>query len=366
VLYRKTTDTVLVAGEGDDRVAELDAFAVDPTLAVLALYPVGARYHHAIEVAAEGAAPAGMALARDERTLYVYCRATNDVVEIALRDPEGGSLDENAVNPASARKARLALGDDPLGPGGATGRKLFYNATDPVTSGGLACAGCHPEGRDDGHVWHEASFVTEDGDVTTFVGSAANVPKEAHARGYPRRTPMLAGRVNADGPYGWHAESPNIVDREARGFGLHRWGAVPERDAGAAPLRAKALGDFLRRGLVAPAPPAELDDAAKRGRALFTSKVLRCAECHVPETGYTTRAAYALPPLPAGPDFDDEADARFKIPSLLHLSGRAPYFHDGSAATLESLVENNRDRMGETSHLKKEERADLVAFLRTL
>jgi DNA-binding beta-propeller fold protein YncE/mono/diheme cytochrome c family protein len=360
MVFRASTSSLLVAGEGDDRIAELDGFAVDPTLAVMRLYQVGKDYHPTIPVAAEGGAPTGLALTRDEQTLYVYCRSTNDVVRLPLA--KSARLADAAPEP----RARLALAPDPLGPGGATGRKLFYNSTDHATSGGLGCAGCHPDGRDDGHVWHEASFTTEDGDATIFVGSQRNIPPEAHTNGFARRTPMLAGRVNAEGPYGWHAESPTIVDREVRGFGLHRWGAVPERAPAEVEMRAKALGDFLRRGLVPPPASKTLDEQARRGEALFSSKPVGCAECHVPATGYTTRQAYPLPALPLRAGFDDEPDTKYKIPSLAFLVGRAPYFHDGSAASLEQLVERNGNRMGKTAQLSAAERADLVAFLKTL
>lgn len=360
MLYRRSTRTLLVAGEGDDRIAELDATAVDPTTAVIGSYATGKSYHPTIEVPAEGGAPSGLATTRDDRTLYVYCRSTNDVLEVALRQPS------DLAGTSTERRNRLALAPDPLGPGGATGRKVFYNSTDHATSGGLACAGCHPEGRDDGHVWHEATFVTEDGDATIFVGSAGNVPTEAHTQGFPRRTPMLAGRVLAEGPYGWHAESPTIFDRETRGFGLHRWGAVPDRAPADVATRATALGDFLRRGLVPPTLPTSLSEEAKRGQDLFLSKAVGCAECHTPDTGYTTRQAYPLPPLPVRAGFDEEPDQKFKIPSLRYLDGRAPYFHDGSATSLPALLEQNGNRMGKTAQLSATERADLLAFLRSL
>jgi cytochrome c peroxidase len=55
---------------------------------------------------------------------------------------------------------------------------------------------------------------------------------------------------------------------------------------------------------------------------------------------------------------------RFKGPILRGLAARAPYFHDGSAATLEQAVEfyNVRFNIG----LTKREKSDLAAFLRTL
>jgi hypothetical protein len=55
---------------------------------------------------------------------------------------------------------------------------------------------------------------------------------------------------------------------------------------------------------------------------------------------------------------------KFKGPILRGLATRAPYFHNGSAATLEDAVNfyDNRFNM----HLTKNEKDDLVAFLATL
>lgn len=55
---------------------------------------------------------------------------------------------------------------------------------------------------------------------------------------------------------------------------------------------------------------------------------------------------------------------RFKIPTLRGLAPRAPYFHNGSAATLDDVVAfyDTRFNIGLTA----QDRADLVAFLRSL
>ena len=361
VVYRKSTGTVLVVGEGDDLVAELDALAVDPTLAPLRIYPVGTGYDPVLPVAASGAAPAGLALSEDEATAWIFCRATYDLAEIHL-DPQRA---EAPFEPKPPRVAHLA--DDPEGGNAAIGRRIFYNATDRVTSGGVACAGCHPEARDDGFVWHEAKFNSAEGTSVNFVGTPENVPEEERTKGFARRTPMLAGRVAAAGPYGWHAESPTLADRVAHGLALHRWGMMPKHEQANIDARAGHLLAFLRHGLVT--PPRDdrpLTPEETRGRDVFTSDTTRCARCHVPGPEYTDRTPYPLLKLPRRDDFDDEPAREFKTPSLLFVAGHAPYFHDGSAATLEELVERNADRMGKTSHLGKEERAALVAFLRTL
>jgi cytochrome c peroxidase len=55
---------------------------------------------------------------------------------------------------------------------------------------------------------------------------------------------------------------------------------------------------------------------------------------------------------------------RFKGPILRGLAGRAPYFHNGSAATLLDVVNFYDNRFG--LGLTDDQKSDLVAFLRTL
>jgi cytochrome c peroxidase len=65
--------------------------------------------------------------------------------------------------------------------------------------------------------------------------------------------------------------------------------------------------------------------------------------------------------------YDHEGDTFF-TPTLVEVWRTAPYLHDGSAATLEEiLTEKNRgDRHGRTSDLSPAEKADLVAYIRSL
>ena len=55
---------------------------------------------------------------------------------------------------------------------------------------------------------------------------------------------------------------------------------------------------------------------------------------------------------------------RFKTPTLRALAARAPYFHNGTAATLEDVVHHYERFLGFS--FTEEERADLVAFLNAL
>ncbi|WP_237245590.1 MULTISPECIES: hypothetical protein [Sorangium] len=377
-VYRERARTLLVAGEGDDLVLEVDATAVDPTLAIVKSYPVGGRYDPHIRVAGTCGAPTGLALSADEATAWVFCRSTGDVAALRLHDPAAGSIAAPAgagatgapgAAPAAEGPAALVhLADDPLGPEVAKGRRLFYNALDGTVSGNLGCAGCHPDGRDDGYVWREATFSTADGEHANFVGRPENIPEVAKRKGFPRRTPMLAGNVGAAGPYGWHGESEDLVGRLQTGMGLHRWGGLPidHTPAGLA-ARATYLAMFLRRSLVTP-PRGEgaPDERVKRGREIFHSDEAKCSRCHVPASDYTDRMAYPMPKRPPLRGYDEDPRPEYKTPSLRFVGGRPPYLHDGRAGTLAELIEQNADWMGKTSHLSPEDRAALVAFLETL
>jgi cytochrome c peroxidase len=55
---------------------------------------------------------------------------------------------------------------------------------------------------------------------------------------------------------------------------------------------------------------------------------------------------------------------KVKGPILRALAGRAPYFHNGAAATLNDVVEFYNERF--TLNLTSQQKSDLVAFLQTL
>jgi cytochrome c peroxidase len=55
---------------------------------------------------------------------------------------------------------------------------------------------------------------------------------------------------------------------------------------------------------------------------------------------------------------------RFKTPSLRGIVARAPYFHNGIAATLEEVVTHYEVALGFV--FTPQEREDLVAFMKAL
>lgn len=126
--------------------------------------------------------------------------------------------------------------------------------------------------------------------------------------------------------------------------------------------------------LPAPAAPAGSFDpaAAARGQDLFNGHA-GCSGCHVPPT-YTD--------VQNGPDADTpllhdaaetgmdpayaqrSATGRYRTTPLRALWQHAPYFHDGSAATLADVVDHYDTHFGLS--LSAEEKSDLVEFLKSL
>lgn len=371
------TDSIWVASEGDDSVSELPLHGAAPTERILRTINVGRLYRDpkifgegsdsSSGIAAHCGAPTGLALSADENTLYVYCRSTNDLaaIDLAKVDDTRGTDERKEPDPAIAM-GRLAPDTDR--PELSRGRRLYYAARDNISSGGMGCAGCHPDGRDDGHVWHEV-ITDEAKHQGQFLASESLADKTKGGKlGHPRQTPMLAGRVTTKGPFGWKAQNPTFSDRMAEGFARHRWWDS-EIDVKRFTVleRANVLGVFLKEGLVPPPRETrELTASELNGKKIFEDARSQCVDCHTPTSGFTNRAIAAISLPYRGGGFEEEKDNRFKTPSLLFVGGTAPYYHDGHSPTLKALIDQNADRMGRTSHLTDAERADLVAYLETL
>lgn len=383
MVYRRKTQQLLVASEGASNLVELDAMSVSPGVLENRIYRLGGlppKEANAMKVPPHCGAPSAIALSEDEDVAWVYCRTTDEIAAVRLT-PTGERAYRSEITYLEKAEWKEKL--SPWGPFAyakleskaldqefALGRRLYFDSTEPTVSGDMGCAGCHPDGREDGHVWRERKDRQVFDRFPHFIAgpslsAALRSGVEPRPLGFPRQTVMLAGRVSSPGPYGWHAESPTLVDRIKAGFQLHRVGDLLT-DGGMLQMRAEPLAKFLREGLVAPpAITRALNEEEARGKALFESEKTQCAVCHVPATEFSNRSFAAL----AGktqPLFDDEPDPSFKVPPLTFVGGTPPYFHDASAPTLEFLVERNGDRMGKTSHLKPEERQALVAYLRTL
>jgi hypothetical protein len=200
-----------------------------------------------------------------------------------------------------------------------SGHAIFHGAP----GGEIACASCHPEGGDDGQVWR--------------------FPKGA------RRTQSLGGGLLATAPFHWSGDMPdlNVLTHEV--FTLRMGGSSLRCDEVAALGRWLDQVAVVRRAVADPA-------AVARGWALFTDPAVDCASCH---TG---------PHLTSNLDADVGTGGRFQVPSLVGLGTRAPYLHDGCAATLRDRFGKcgGGDAHGHTSQLAPAALDDLIAYLDSL
>jgi mono/diheme cytochrome c family protein len=120
-----------------------------------------------------------------------------------------------------------------------------------------------------------------------------------------------------------------------------------------------------QHSLPSPPPPAGTFDAAvaEHGRALFDRT---CATCHVGGSGTDNNTGKLHAPSETGVDgayAARTANKAYRTTPLRALWQHAPYFHDGSAATLADVVAHyNRVR---TLNLTAQQQRELVEYLKS-
>lgn len=122
--------------------------------------------------------------------------------------------------------------------------------------------------------------------------------------------------------------------------------------------------------LAAPAAPAGSFDvaAAARGQAVFEGQG-RCASCHSGPAFTDANARLHVPSdsmaEPESPSYAARsATKQYRATPLKGVWQHAPYFHDGSASTLEAVVQTYDTRL--TLGLTAQQKAELVQYLKSL
>lgn len=270
----------------------------------------------------------------------------------------------------------------------ALGWALFFD-TRLSKDGSKACQSCHHP---------ESGWATHDA-VDAKVGGAKNkrnapsVQNLAYHKQYywDGRMPTLEAVCNAAWKGQLGAEPGDIAKRlnEIPGYRA-RFERAFGGDAGADNVP-KALAAFLFALKNGGSPfdkfvkgdKAALSSQAAHGYKLFASS--GCTNCHQPPL--FTDGAYhnaGIGSLPDGGESDkgredatkDAADeGKFKTPSLRDVAKTAPYFHDGSATTLEEAIKTMSSGGVKTPRLdpalkphalSEKDREDLRAFLDSL
>lgn len=306
IAWDQAHDALYVAGLGTDSILQIrNASQVSIAEGVTASVTTGK----------DRCGPDGIAVDGSGNAL-VWCSFTRSVERVVFIDSKGAlaSTASNQPGPVLVASAMTEVQH--------TGLVLFHSSEPAISQrGGLACASCHPDGRADGLSWR--------------------IDKKE------LQTPLLAGRVVGTHPFKWDGGDPDLrasltsTMKRLGGFGL---------DA----KQTDALAGYLEQ-LPSVRTPTRDPQMVARGSKLFNDT--GCRQCHDGKN-YTDQEKHKFGGTLAESD----------TPSLLGLAASAPYFHDGSAATIEALL---RDRgavhgMSETAKLDDKQVADLTAFLETL
>lgn len=308
----------------------------------------------------------------------------------AMKEPAGTPYELRL--PLGLDEERLAIpADNPLTVEKvALGKMLYF---DPRLSrdGTVSCATCH-----------SPRFGFTDGrPVSTGIGAQKG----------GRSAPTVVNRAFSEAQF-WDGRAPTLEEQAKgpmanpieMGFtheeAVERLRAIPgyrERfreafgtEAFTIEEVAKAIASYERTVLSGNSPfdryqagdRGALSEAAARGLALFEGKA-GCARCHL-GPNFTDESYHNLgvgmdreePDLGRFAVTGREEDrGAFKTPTLRDVALTAPYFHEGSAGTLEEVVDYY-DRGGTPNpHLSpkmkplaltREEKRDLAAFLRAL
>lgn len=118
----------------------------------------------------------------------------------------------------------------------------------------------------------------------------------------------------------------------------------------------------------APEPPASSFDAAaaERGRDVFEGPAL-CVTCHVGEklTDVNAGTLHEADETGMDPRYAERTTKKaYRTTPLRGLFQHPPYFHDGSAASLDEVVAHYEQELGFT--LTAQQRSDLIEYLKSL
>jgi DNA-binding beta-propeller fold protein YncE len=314
------TRYLLVTHVSTANVAVLDTQATTPDARAVGTFGVGSG-------------PSGVAVDITRNVAFVDNALDQSVSRIDLAQHFASPA---AVFAASATLVRSLA--SPYSADALAGRRLFFDATNPhvTPSAVVACASCHPGGGDDSLVW----FV--------------HTPEVPLKR---RRTPHLGNSKTPTAPFHWSGQFTTMSALVTSTITGVMGGDGLLVDVG-------TVQSYVDEILKAPVLPVTDSAAVARGSALFHSSAVGCASCHSGSYLTDDRLHAVLKPMTL---HADDVFPEANTPGLFGVFLRAPYFHDGRAATLEDTLTQQYDpEMGHVGGLSADQVADLVAYLESL
>ncbi len=217
------------------------------------------------------------------------------------------------------------------------GMELFYDASRSLDQW-YSCASCHLDGGSNARAmdtWNDGTELT------------------------PKTVLPLAG-VTETGPWTWHGWQTDLRESIQNSFTDTMQGkAVSEQEV-------TALASYLASLREPPSPflgaNGELTAAAERGKVLFDSSEMGCAQCHSGNQ-FTDGLVHDV-----GLGSESDKYAGYNTPSLRGVHRKVRYLHDGRAKSLEQVLSkyHTPEEIGGGGVLTDAQLDDLIAYLKSL
>ena len=234
----------------------------------------------------------------------------------------------------SQKPNHISLGKSKALTAAQRGEQLFFDAT-LSHDGWLSCGSCHVRGHTNGMLNDNASDGSFDA---------------------PKLVISTLGRANT-APFAWNGNIKTLAQQVEN--------SIEKTMQSDEPADKQQVSDIVAYLKQLPSPPslegarADSDESLKKtagdGKKLFAE--LGCGDCHSGKS-FTSQKIVDV-------GLVDEVGARkFNPPSLLGVSQRTSYLHDGRAKSLEQLFDELKHQL--PRKLSQKQRNSLVRFLKTL
>jgi arylsulfatase A-like enzyme/cytochrome c peroxidase/PKD repeat protein len=311
----------------------------------------------------DGLAPRGLATNADGSLLFVHCFMTRSVVVYDIADVTSAS----GFSPTKVGEVQV-VGNERLSPEVLLGKQIFYNGADDRMSRDdyISCASCHLDGGQDGRTWDFTDRGEGLRNTTTLLGRAGLAHGPVHWTGNFDEIQDFEHDIrNAFDGTGFLSDTNFHTGTRDQPLGDPKAGLSAELDA---------LAAYLGSLTNAPSSPhrnadGELTADAQIGREVFA--YLDCRQCHeIPtftdsEIGLwhdvgtlTSASGERLGQTLTGID----------TPGLAGVWSSPPYFHDGSVATIEDVLDgaNSNQVHGSFGGISTQQVQQLVAFVKQI
>lgn len=238
------------------------------------------------------------------------------------------------------------------------GLTVFYASLIPEMGpeGYMSCSSCHFGGGGDGVVWDISSMGEGFRNTISLTGTSGTRFGNLHwSANFDQVQDFEIQMENLNGGEGlipgitFNNQSPLDYDTSTQNADLDALAAYIE-SLGKDTVKRSPHRDYI----------GELTESAARGRDLFYAD--SCEQCHAGSAfrdGLTHDVGTIVGT--SGSRLGGILDA-IRTPTLIELWESAPYFHDGSAATLSDVL----NRGTHTRNLSTQDEIDLIAFLNSI